>query len=58
MSLQFAWFAGLDAISPILCSRPRWPQYNLPTFKIIMSTCLQKVQTGEEISLVRLVVIL
>lgn len=30
-----------------------WPQYNLPTFKIIMSTCLQKVQTGEEISLVR-----
>ncbi|WOL20670.1 hypothetical protein Cni_G29475 [Canna indica] len=30
-----------------------WPQYNLPTFKIIMSTCLQKVQVGEEISLVR-----
>ncbi|THU59271.1 hypothetical protein C4D60_Mb07t00370 [Musa balbisiana] len=30
-----------------------WPQYNLPTFKIIMSTCLQKVQIGEEISLVR-----
>ncbi|URE18025.1 hypothetical protein MUK42_13188 [Musa troglodytarum] len=30
-----------------------WPQYNLPTFKIIMSTCLQKVRIGEEISLVR-----
>ncbi|XP_019705109.1 uncharacterized protein [Elaeis guineensis] len=30
-----------------------WPQYNIPTFKIIMSTCLQKVRIGEEISLVR-----
>ncbi|XP_008790239.2 uncharacterized protein LOC103707495 [Phoenix dactylifera] len=30
-----------------------WPQYNLPTFKITMSTCLQKVRIGEEISLVR-----
>ncbi|KAG1333898.1 hypothetical protein COCNU_03G000170 [Cocos nucifera] len=30
-----------------------WPQYNIPTFKIIMSTCLQKVRIGEEIFLVR-----
>ncbi|MQM04709.1 hypothetical protein Taro_037501 [Colocasia esculenta] len=30
-----------------------WPQFNIPTFKIIMSTCLQKVRVGEEISLVR-----
>ncbi|WOK92228.1 hypothetical protein Cni_G00919 [Canna indica] len=30
-----------------------WPQYNVPTFKIIKSTCLQKVRVGEEISLVR-----
>lgn len=30
-----------------------WPQYNIPTFKITMSTCLQKVRIGEEISLVR-----
>lgn len=30
-----------------------WPQYNIPTFKITMSSCLQKVCVGEEISLVR-----
>lgn len=30
-----------------------WPQYNIPTFKITNSTCLQKVCIGEEISLVR-----
>uniref|UniRef100_A0A1D1ZIQ6 Uncharacterized protein n=1 Tax=Anthurium amnicola TaxID=1678845 RepID=A0A1D1ZIQ6_9ARAE len=30
-----------------------WPQYNIPAFKIIMSTCVQKVRIGEEISLVR-----
>ena len=31
----------------------RFPQYNLPTFKIDKSGCLKKVQIGEEISLVR-----
>lgn len=31
-----------------------WPQYNIPTFKIIASSCLQKVRTGEEISLIRM----
>ncbi|KAL0917265.1 hypothetical protein M5K25_012315 [Dendrobium thyrsiflorum] len=30
-----------------------WPQYNVPTFKIIASLCLQKVRIGEEISLIR-----
>ncbi|XP_074577023.1 uncharacterized protein LOC141833465 isoform X1 [Curcuma longa] len=33
--------------------RKWWPQYKLPTFKIIMSECLHKVRVGEEISLVR-----
>lgn len=33
--------------------RKWWPQFNIPPFKITMSTCLQKVQIGEEISLVR-----
>jgi hypothetical protein len=35
-----------------LCSR--FPQYNLPTFKVAQSGCLKKVRVGEEISLVRL----
>lgn len=30
-----------------------WPQYNVPTFKIVSSSSLQKVRTGEEISLIR-----
>lgn len=30
-----------------------WPQYNIPTFKITNSSCLQKVGNGEQISLVR-----
>lgn len=30
-----------------------WPQYSVPTFKIIVSQCLQKVRIGEEISLIR-----
>lgn len=33
----------------------RFPQYNLPTFRIDQSGCLKKVRIGEEISLVRLV---
>jgi hypothetical protein len=32
----------------------RFPQYNLPTFKIAQSGCLKKVRIGEEISLIRL----
>jgi hypothetical protein len=32
----------------------RFPQYNLPTFKVDQSGCLKKVRIGEEISLVRL----
>jgi len=32
-----------------------WPQYNVPTFKIISSSSLQKVRIGEEISLIRFV---
>ncbi|XP_015697948.1 uncharacterized protein LOC102703433 [Oryza brachyantha] len=32
----------------------KWfPQYNLPTFKVVQSGCLKKVRIGEEISLVR-----
>lgn len=32
----------------------KWfPQYNIPTFKITMSNCLQKVCIGEEISMLR-----
>ena len=34
----------------------RFPQYNLPTFRIDQSGCLKKVRIGEEICLVRLVV--
>ncbi|XP_057976871.1 uncharacterized protein LOC131163991 isoform X2 [Malania oleifera] len=30
-----------------------WPQFRIPTFKIISSKCLQKIQFGEQISLVR-----
>ncbi|KAG9445244.1 hypothetical protein H6P81_016584 [Aristolochia fimbriata] len=30
-----------------------WPQFSIPPFKIITSASLQKVRTGEEISLVR-----
>ncbi|CAL5207494.1 unnamed protein product [Lathyrus oleraceus] len=31
-----------------------WPQSTIPTFKILSSECLQKVQIGEQISLVRM----
>ncbi|KAG6640703.1 hypothetical protein I3843_09G023100 [Carya illinoinensis] len=31
-----------------------WPQFSVPTFKIIRGKCLQKVRIGEQISLVRL----
>lgn len=30
-----------------------WPQYTMPTFKIISSKCLQKIRIGEQISSVR-----
>lgn len=36
----------------------RWPQTTIPTFKIAASQCLQKVRTGEQICLVRLVLLL
>ncbi|KAI5425262.1 hypothetical protein KIW84_031166 [Lathyrus oleraceus] len=32
-----------------------WPQFTIPTFKVIASDCLQKVQTCEQIALVRFV---
>eukprot|EP00268_Persea_americana_P033531 TRINITY_DN3318_c0_g1_i3.p1 TRINITY_DN3318_c0_g1~~TRINITY_DN3318_c0_g1_i3.p1 ORF type:complete len:178 (+),score=26.31 TRINITY_DN3318_c0_g1_i3:168-701(+) len=32
-----------------------WPQFSVPPFKIISSTCLKRIRIGEEISLVRLV---
>ncbi|KAI3443357.1 hypothetical protein Pfo_000022 [Paulownia fortunei] len=31
-----------------------WPQTAIPTFKVISSQCVQKVRTGEQISLVRM----
>ncbi|KAI5425261.1 hypothetical protein KIW84_031166 [Lathyrus oleraceus] len=31
-----------------------WPQFTIPTFKVIASDCLQKVQTCEQIALVRM----
>ncbi|KAJ0857757.1 putative START-like domain superfamily protein [Helianthus annuus] len=31
-----------------------WPQFNIPTFKIIYSECEKKVRMGEQISLVRI----
>ncbi|KAA0043794.1 Mitotic checkpoint serine/threonine-protein kinase BUB1, putative isoform 1 [Cucumis melo var. makuwa] len=31
----------------------RWPQFTLPSFKILTSKCLQKVRIGEQIALVR-----
>ncbi|CAI9760903.1 unnamed protein product [Fraxinus pennsylvanica] len=31
-----------------------WPQTAIPTFKIVSSECLQRVRTGEQISLVRM----
>ncbi|KAI3822678.1 hypothetical protein L1987_10273 [Smallanthus sonchifolius] len=31
-----------------------WPQFNIPTFKIIYSECVKKVRMGEQISLVRM----
>ncbi|XP_077226285.1 polyketide cyclase/dehydrase/lipid transport superfamily protein [Tasmannia lanceolata] len=31
-----------------------WPQFSIPPFKIITSTCLKKVRIGEEISIVRM----
>ncbi|KAH7666339.1 Bet v1-like protein [Dioscorea alata] len=33
--------------------RKWWPQYNIPPFKIALSSCLQKVRIGEDISLIR-----
>ncbi|KAG0492516.1 hypothetical protein HPP92_005914, partial [Vanilla planifolia] len=30
-----------------------WPQYSIPTFKIVGSSCLKKVRIGEEISFIR-----
>ncbi|XP_048142000.1 uncharacterized protein LOC115725794 isoform X2 [Rhodamnia argentea] len=30
-----------------------WPQYTMPTFKIVSSKCLQKIRIGEQISSVR-----
>ncbi|KAG0492462.1 hypothetical protein HPP92_005860 [Vanilla planifolia] len=30
-----------------------WPQYSIPTFKIVRSSCLKKVRIGEEISFIR-----
>uniref|UniRef100_A0A2N9FPL5 START domain-containing protein n=1 Tax=Fagus sylvatica TaxID=28930 RepID=A0A2N9FPL5_FAGSY len=30
-----------------------WPQFSIPTFKVVSCKCLQKVQIGEQISLVR-----
>ncbi|KAL7233978.1 hypothetical protein ACSBR1_017563 [Camellia fascicularis] len=34
-----------------------WPQTTIPKFKIITSECLQKVRIGEQISLVRYVIL-
>ncbi|XP_072972283.1 uncharacterized protein [Typha angustifolia] len=34
--------------------RKWWPQYSFPTFKITTSSCLQKIRSGEEISLIRM----
>ncbi|PKA64029.1 hypothetical protein AXF42_Ash005041 [Apostasia shenzhenica] len=34
--------------------RKWWPQYSVPTFKIVVSSRLQKVQIGEEIFLMRM----
>ncbi|KAK4392017.1 hypothetical protein Sango_1979500 [Sesamum angolense] len=31
-----------------------WPQILIPTFKVVSSRCLQRVRTGEQISLVRM----
>ncbi|XP_027351642.1 uncharacterized protein LOC113862706 [Abrus precatorius] len=31
-----------------------WPQFSIPSFKVIVADCLQKVQIGEQISLVRM----
>ncbi|XP_010247960.1 PREDICTED: uncharacterized protein LOC104590892 [Nelumbo nucifera] len=31
-----------------------WPQYAIPTFKILKAGCLQKVRIGEQVSLVRM----
>lgn len=31
-----------------------WPQFTVPTFKVTASDCLQKVQTGEQIALIRM----
>ncbi|KAL0337090.1 UNVERIFIED_CONTAM: hypothetical protein Scaly_1984100 [Sesamum calycinum] len=31
-----------------------WPQIVIPTFKVVSSRCLQRVRTGEQISLVRM----
>jgi hypothetical protein len=33
----------------------RWPQYAFPPFRILKSTCLQKVGVGEQICLARFV---
>ncbi|KAI9090679.1 hypothetical protein K1719_028532 [Acacia pycnantha] len=31
-----------------------WPQFTIPSFKILLSDCLQRVRIGEQLSLVRL----
>ncbi|KAJ1390661.1 START-like domain superfamily [Sesbania bispinosa] len=31
-----------------------WPQFTIPTFRVVEAECLQKVQIGEQISLVRM----
>ncbi|KAL6336182.1 hypothetical protein AAG906_011064 [Vitis piasezkii] len=31
-----------------------WPQFTIPTFKVVASKCLQKIRVGEQIALVRM----
>lgn len=33
----------------------RWPQFNIPTFKVTSSEIVKKIRMGEQISLVRFV---
>ncbi|KAG7017516.1 hypothetical protein SDJN02_19381 [Cucurbita argyrosperma subsp. argyrosperma] len=65
LSVMVSWSAIAEPLSNVTFVRVlvtrflfrmlsiRWPQFNLPSFKILTSKCLEKVRISEQIALVR-----
>ena len=45
----------MSCIYSVIYMFSRWPQFAFPPFKIIQSTCLQKVRIGEQVCFIRFV---